>query len=133
MLDSLKPRYQFLHDILEGASINRHVIKNGPDPHYVYNRWLRGLHRVDEEIRKTVEVVNKYLRPGCETIVPDSNHDGWWLKSWLAKYDYRYDPANAELFLDMQKWMYSEIKRLTPEGKSHKDVNVTQYVMEKFG
>ncbi len=133
MLDTLKPRFQFLHDILEGASINRHVIKHSPDPHYSYNRWLRGLHRVDEELRKSVEVVNRYLRSWCETVVPDSNHDGWWLKSWLAKYDYRYDPANAELFLELQKWMYAEIKRLTPEGLSHKDVNVTEYALAKFG
>jgi hypothetical protein len=133
MLDTLKPKYQFLHDILEGASINRHVIKNAPDAHYSYNRWLRGLHRVDEELRRSVEIVKKYLRPWCSTIVPDSNHDGFWLKSWLSKYDYRYDPANAELFLELQKWFYSEIKRLAPEGLSHKDVNVTQYALEKFG
>jgi Bacterial regulatory protein, Fis family len=133
MLDVLKPQYQFLHDILEGASINRHVIKHSPDPHYSFNRWLRGLHRVDEELKRSVEVVKQYLRPWCDTIVPDSNHDGWWLKSWLAKYDYRYDPANAELFLDMQMWFYSEIKRLTPEDKSHKDVNLTKYALEKFG
>jgi hypothetical protein len=133
MLDTLKPRYQFLHDIFEGVSINRHVIKNGPDAHFGYNRWLRGLHRVDEEIRRTVELVNRYLRPDVETVVPDSNHDGWWLKSWLSKYDYRFDPANAELFLDLQRWFYSEIKRLTPSGLTHKDVNITEHVMGKFG
>ena len=133
MLDTLKPKYQFLHDILEGASINRHVIKNAPDPHYGFNRWLRGLHRVDEELRLSVEVVKRYLRPWCQTVVPDSNHDGWWLKSWLSKYDYRFDPANAELFLELQKWMYAEIRRLTPEGLSQKDVNLTQYALEKFG
>ena len=133
MLDTLKPRYQFLHDILEGTSINRHVIKHSPDPHYSYNRWLRGYHRVDAELAKSVEVVKRYQRDWSEIIVPDSNHDGWWLKSWLSKYDYRYDPANAELFLDLQKWFYAEIKRLTPEGLSHKDVNITQHVMEQFG
>lgn len=133
MLDTLKPRVQFLHDILEGTSINRHVIKHAPDPHYAYTRWLRGLHRVDEELKRSAEVVTKYLRSWCETVVPDSNHDGWWLKSWLSKYDYRFDPANAELFLDMQKWFYSEIKKLVPLGLSHKDVNVTEYAMQKAG
>lgn len=133
MLDTLKPKYQFLHDILEGASINRHVIKHSPDPHYSYNRWLRGYHRVDAELSKSVEIVKRYHRPWSQIIVPDSNHDGWWLKSWLSKYDYRYDPSNAELFLDLQKWFYSEIKRLTPQGLSHKDVNITQHIMEQFG
>lgn len=133
MLDTLKPHVQFLHDILEGTSINRHVISNSPDPHYSYNRWLRGLSRVDAELSKSVEVVKRYQRPWSEVIVPDSNHDGAWLKNWLSKYDYRYDPANAELFLDLQRWFYSEIKRLTPQGLSHKDVNITQHVMECFG
>lgn len=132
MLDTLKPKYQFLHDILEGASINRHNIKHH-DPHYSFNRWLRGLHRVDEELRKSVEVVKRYQRDWCYMIVPDSNHDGWWLKSWLSKYDYRFDPANAELFLELQKWFYEQIRLLTPQGLSHKDVNLTQYALEKFG
>lgn len=133
MLDTLKPRYQFLHDVLEGTSINRHVIAKGPDPHYGFHRWLRGLHRVDAELEKTVEVMQKYDRPWSSIIVPDSNHDGWWLKSWLAKYDYRYDPANAELFLDMQKWFYEQIRKVTAEGNSHKDVNLTSYALKKFG
>src|SRR6266852_1537579 len=54
MLDVLKPKYQFLHDVLEGASINRHVLKNGAknEPHYAFYRWTRGIHRVDEEFRR---------------------------------------------------------------------------------
>ena len=133
MLDTLKPKYQFLHDVMEGASTNRHVIKHAPDAHYGYNRWLRGLHRVDEELKRTAEVIKKYLRPWCETVVPDSNHDGWWLRQWLLKYDYRYDPANAELFLDLQKWFYEQIKKNTAEGKSHKEINLSQYAFAKFG
>jgi len=88
MLDTLKPRYQFLHDVLEGASINRHVNAKGPDPHYGFYRWLRGLHRFDAEIAATVEVVKRYLRPWCKTVVPESNHDGGWLRVWLAKPQY---------------------------------------------
>lgn len=122
MLDLLKPKYQFLHDIMEGVSINRHMVKNHPQPHQYFDRWLRGFHRVDEELKETRKVVERYLRPWCQTIVPDSNHDGWWLKSWLAKYDYRYDPANAELFLKLQAFMYGEIRK----GKMPRDVNITE-------
>jgi len=128
MLDTLQPKYQFLHDILEGVSINRHYIKHGPLPHLSFHRWLRGLHRVTEELRISKEVIEKYLRPWCKTIVPDSNHDGWWLQSWLNKYDYRVDPANAEIFLRLQNYMYEQIRQT---GKLPKDINLTQYVMEK--
>jgi hypothetical protein len=121
MLDALKPNYQFLHDVLEGASINRHQMKD-KNPHVGFHRWLRGYHRVDAELKETREVLEGYLRPWCKTLVPDSNHDGWWLKSWLAKYDYRVDPANAELFLRLQTYMYEQIRL----GKMPKDVNVTE-------
>lgn len=131
MLDALRPKFQFLHDVLEGASINRHVIKIGAKnaPHYAFYRWLRGLHRVEEEFHKSKAVIEKYLRPWCETIAPDANHDGWWLKSWLARYDYRVDPANSELFLDLQTWFYRQIR----DGKMPRDVNLMQYAFEKFG
>lgn len=126
MLDELKPKYQFLHDIMEGVSFNRHYIKHAPLPHLYFNRWLRGLHRVEEELKITRKVLERYLRPWCKTIVPDSNHDGWWLQSWLNKYDYRYDPANAELFLRLQNWMYEQIRG----GRLPKNVNLTRFVME---
>lgn len=126
MLDTLRPKFQFIHDIMEGVSVNRHYIKHGPLPHLNFHRWLRGLHRVEEELKATKLVLEGYLRPWCKTIVPDSNHDGYWLQSWLNKYDYRHDPANAEIFLRLQKFMYDQIRA----GKLPKNVNLTQYVME---
>jgi len=130
MLDALKPKYQFLHDIMEGVSINRHYIKHGPLPHLYFHRWLRGLHRVEEELKLTRTVLERFLRPWVKTVVPDSNHDGWWLQSWLNKYDYRYDPANAELFLRLQNYMYGEIRN-GGDLRLPKNVNLTKYAMEK--
>jgi hypothetical protein len=121
MLDKLRPNYQFIHDIMEGASTNRHL-QGKTEPHKRFHTWLRGLHRVDEELRQTKAILEQYLRPWCKTIVPDSNHDGWWLKSWLMNYDYRYDPANSELFLRLQNFMYNEIRK----GALPKNVNVTE-------
>ena len=128
MLDALHPKYQFLHDILEGVSINRHYIKHGPLPHEGFHRWLRGLHRVDEELRQSRAVLEKYLRPWCKTIAPDANHDAKWLQSWLTKFDYRVDPANAELFLRMQNFMYAEIRK---NMTAPKNINIMQYAMEQ--
>jgi len=126
MLDVLRPNTQFIHDIMEGASTNRHL-QGKFAPHKRFHTWLRGLHRVDEELRRTREVLERYLRPWCKTVVPDSNHDGAWLESWLENYDYRYDPANAELFLSLQKFMYSEIR----SGKLPKNVNLAEQAFVK--
>lgn len=125
MLDTLKPRYQFLHDIMEGVSVNRHMRKHKAI-HENFTRWLRGLHRVDEELKQTKAVIEKYLRPWCQTIVPDANHDRYWLKAWLREYDYRVDPPNTEIFLRFQSFMYSELRA----GKLAKNVNLVKFAME---
>ena len=125
MLDVLKPKVQFLHDILEGVSINRHMRKHKAI-HEKFTAWLRGLHRVDEELKQTRSVLERYLRSWCKTIVPDANHDRAWLKAWLQEYDYRVDPPNTELFLRLQTFMYQELRA----GKMAKNVNLIRFAME---
>jgi hypothetical protein len=124
MLDTLKPKHQALHDLFEGAGFNPHDRKY-KDNHEKFANWLRGLHRVGEEFARTKAILEQYLRPGCKTIVPDANHDRKWLKRWLSEFDYRVDPANAELFLRLQEFMYSEIRK----GKLPKDVNLVERAM----
>jgi hypothetical protein len=126
MLDTLHPKYQFIHDIMEGASTNRHL-QGKTEPFKRFHTWLRGLHRVNAELQQTKEVIEKYLRPWCKAVVPDSNHDRGWLRSWLENYDYRYDPANAELFLRMQNFAYAEIRK----GILPKNINLSEFAFEK--
>jgi hypothetical protein len=125
MLDTLKPRYQFLHDIMEGVSVNPHMRKHKAI-HEKFTTWLRGLHRVDEELRQSRLVIERYLRSWCQTIVPDANHDRAWLKRWLQEYDYRVDPPNTEIFLRLQSFMYKELRA----GKLAKNVNLVKFAME---
>jgi len=128
MLDALRPKYQFIHDVMEGVSINRHLMKTGPYPLEGFHRWLRGLHRLDEELRQTRAILEKYLRPWCKTVAPEANHDSHWLHNWLTRFDYRVDPANAEIFLRMQNFAYSQIReKMCPP----KDINLMQYAFEK--
>jgi hypothetical protein len=124
MLDTLRPKHQALHDLFEGAGFNPHDRKY-KNNHEKFAIWLRGLHRVSEEFARTKAVIEQYLRPGCITIVPDANHDRKWLKLWLREFDYRVDPANAELFLRLQAFMYSEISK----GKLPKNVNLVERAM----
>jgi uncharacterized protein YukE len=126
LLDTLKPKVQVLHDIMEGVSVNRHMRKYKAI-HEKFTAWLHGLHRVDEELRQTKEIVEKYLRPWCKIIVPDANHDRYWLKAWLREYDYRVDPPNTELFLRLQSFMYKELRT----GKLAKNVNLVKFAMEQ--
>ncbi len=128
MLDTLKPRVQFLHDVFEGAGFNSHQLKDH-SPHYAYYVWKRGLHRVEEEVKQTIDIMQMYDRKFVETVVPDSNHDAWWLWGWLKRFDYRKDPGNARFFLDLQQFAYSRLE----DGLIPKDISLLEYVLKSEG
>jgi hypothetical protein len=128
MLDELQPKYQFLHDVMEGVSINPHDRKY-KNNHAKFHTWLRGLHRVDAELKATADLLNSYHRQGTKTVIVDSNHDDAWMHRWLTEYDYRVDPANAELFLKLQTWMYAQIRA----GKMPRDISVIEHALRGAG
>ncbi len=123
MLEELRPRYQFLHDIMEGVSINHHEAKN---PHAKFKAYLRGLNSVSREVEQTIAKVVAYDRPWCKTVVVDSNHDNW-ITRWLQEHDYRKDPLNAVFFLEAQLATY--------EGMSQGDdrFHMLEWAMRKYG
>jgi hypothetical protein len=128
MRDTLNPKYQFLHDVMEGVSVNPHDRKY-KNNHAKFHTWLRGLSKVDAELKATADLLNTYYKRDVETVIVDSNHDNAWLVRWLSEYDYRVDPANAELFLKLQTWMYSRIR----QGFMPRDINVLEYALENAG
>ncbi len=128
MRDTLNPKYQFLHDVMEGVSVNPHDRKY-KNNHAKFHTWLRGLSKVDAELKATADLLNSYAKEGVEMVVVDSNHDNAWMVRWLSEYDYRVDPANAELFLKLQTWMYQQLRA----GKLPRDINVLEYALDNAG
>lgn len=128
MVDALQPKYQFLHDVLEGAPINPHERKHGNN-HAKFATWLRGYHRLDAELASTAKILVSYDRPFSKTVIVESNHDSPWIVRWLQEYDYRKDPANAELFLRLQKEMYRQLRA----GKMPRDINMLEYALRDAG
>lgn len=114
MRDAMRPRVQFLHDVLEGVTINHHSAK---DPHVRFQNHVRGLDSFREEIRQTRGVVETFKHRDMDTIVVDSNHDSSWIMRWLRENDYRQDPVNAEIFLETQLEVYRAIR--TGDTKFH--------------
>src|SRR5208282_5078886 len=94
-----------------------------------FNTWLRGLSKVEAELKATADLLNSYAKEGVEMVVVDSNHDNAWMVRWLSEYDYRVDPANAELFLKLQTWMYEQLRA----GKMPRDINVLEYALDLAG
>jgi hypothetical protein len=119
MLDSLRPRYQFVHDLLEGVSINHHAAK---DPHEQFKAFLRGFDSVEAELRCTANTLGAFTRKGVTTVVVDSNHDNW-LSKWLKEHDYRRDPRNAMLFLEAQLATFTALQN------GNKRFNITEWAI----
>ena len=123
MLDNLKPSTQFLHDVMEGASVNHHTAKN---PHEKFQVYLRGLSSVESELKQTLEKVQAYSRSWCKTIVVDSNHDNW-VTRWLQEHDYKSDPQNAEFFLEAQLETYRAMRQ------GNERFHLIEWSMQKYG
>lgn len=102
IVDTLKPKHQFVHDLIDFGPRNHHNIK---DPHFRFQRFIDGEDTVEGEMEIAVQLLKEMDRAYCKTVVVNSNHDNA-LKRWLREGDYRTDPANALFFLQCQLRQY---------------------------
>lgn len=107
ILDTLKPKYQFIHDVLDQQARNHHNIR---DPHFMFRMFNNQTESVKDEVVLTANVIKETVRDFSQTVVVESNHD-LALTKWLKEQDYRYDPVNAVFFLEMQLASYKAIEQ----------------------
>jgi hypothetical protein len=108
ILDTLKPRYQLLHDVLDFYARNHH---NRFNPHTNFSRWVEGRDAVKDEVQRVKEFLTTTAYRGwCSSVMVDSNHDNA-LERWLRESDYRLDPQNAVFFLECQLLLYRSLER----------------------
>lgn len=141
MVDDLQPKFQFLHDVMEGAAVNPHMRKYQAN-HEKFHVWLRGYHKLDNELVDTAKLLESYERPFARTVIVDSNHDDPWIKRWLREYDYRKDPPNTEVFLKLQAYLYRNIRNGVTDEESRarkanpkmvRDINMIEYALREIG
>lgn len=125
MLDTLRPRHQVFHDLLDFFSRNHHEIGNGRA------RFARycGAPEDDDVFLEMVEAANALGdrgRPWCKTVAVDSNHHNA-LQRWLDTADYRQDPRNALAFLKLQTETYERI------AKGDKNFDLFEHAMRMAG
>jgi hypothetical protein len=98
ILDTLRPRFQFMHDVHSFRSRSHHEEKS-------YGARLvklgRPLDSVEGELQMTLDLLNDARRKFCQTIIVSSNHDRHG-ERWLDESDYKRDLPNAEFFLEAQ-------------------------------
>lgn len=123
MLDDLQPRYQFIHDLMEGASVNHH---NETDPFERHKTHLRGLDSISTEVTETLGVLNRYMRNNLQTVLVDSNHDNWFLR-WLKSNDPRKgDPRNMTLYHE------GCLAQLKANESGDENFNMTEWLLKRF-
>mgnify|MGYP003638474805 CR=1 FL=1 len=107
MIDVLKPKHQFMHDLMDFHTRSGHVIKRNLF-HDLFRTWAQGHTKVAHEFDGAYRFLEGADRNGCRTHVVMSNHDRFF-DEWLHIGDYRKDPGNAILFLEAQLYAYNHM------------------------
>lgn len=122
MVDFLRPKSQFLHDVIDFEPRNHHNIS---DPHFRFKMFVTDKESVRDGIKNAALFVKDASRPNCVTYVVESNHDLALLR-WLKTADYRSDPVNARFFLELQHRIYTEYER------GNFDFQVLPWIIQEF-
>ena len=105
--DTLRPKYDFLHDTISFQGRSHHEMK---DPHTMFLRHTQGMGDVEKEVREAGEFIcTKIYRDWCDTVSVYSNHEQH-LGRWLKEQDGRFDPVNAEFWTKLQAATFDHIR-----------------------
>lgn len=132
MLDTLKPKEQHIHDVMEGVSVNHHETTK---PMNRFKVMLRGLTSLHQELLLSTKILNEYVRPDVKMVIVNSNHDRW-MDGFLDAYDPRRDdPQNAEIYHAGNAARYKTLRQngYKGPGKGTKELNITDYMLREFG
>ncbi len=107
ILDQLKPKYQFCHDLQSFRARNHHEMKSFAKN---YEKYIQGIDSVENELSGTADLLNKMEREWSTTVVVPSNHDRF-PERWLDEANFKNDYLNAEFYLEAQLERVRAIKR----------------------
>jgi hypothetical protein len=110
ILRKLKPKWVFLHDLLDFEAASHH---NKKDPLHQLFLKETGKNKVLIELKNTAEFLKNLIElgsPHTTPVVVNSNHDQHLLR-WVKETDWRSDLENAELLLELQLCCVREIKK----------------------
>jgi hypothetical protein len=107
MLDVLRPRHQFFHDLLDFETRNHH--RKG-DHHFRFKMIQRGTDKVEEGVAACARFLRQTERPWSASVVVPSNHNDA-LERWLREADPREDAANALFWFRANTAIYEAIER----------------------
>lgn len=107
ILDTLHPRTQVFHDLIDFHARNHHDIKNHVK---MFKRFANGTDSIVAELRLAASFLDRASRPWCASVVVNSNHDRA-LERWIVDADFKHDPKNAMFYLDATRAWYKAIEQ----------------------
>ena len=96
LMKMINPKYQFFHDITDSYARNHHHEDDWITKFAIYKC---GIDCVRTEIEDAIRFVNENTPKNRQSIIVSSNHDRA-IAKWLRNADFRYDPVNAEFYLE---------------------------------
>jgi hypothetical protein len=106
MLDVLRPRHAFYHDLIDFFPRNHH--RRGDHAHAY--KMLRDGATVDGENAMCARFLRQTARDWCTSVVARSNHDEA-MPRWLREADPRQDPINALFWFKANAAIYEALER----------------------
>lgn len=107
ILESLRPREQHVHDLADFTARNHH---NRNDAYFKATMHAKGLDRVEADLTRCAEKLERIHRDWCQTVVVESNHDQAF-RRWLAEADGHQDAPNARYWHFWNYKIFSAIER----------------------
>ena len=110
IVDTLRPKYQFMHDLFDGQAIQKH--NKNKHHHEVFRVWTsRGNNlSVAGELRQTETWLHEVaFRIWSKIVIVNSNHDQM-LRYWLETTSHKDDPENAIIHLRADLFMHEWLK-----------------------
>lgn len=110
VIDMLKPKYQFFHDVFSFRSRSHHEMKSFGK---MFQKHINGVDLVDKEVQKTADFLSTSERAFCISVTVNSNHDRH-LEKYLDEVNYKHDLPNVVFFLKAQLDRVLAIQRGEP-------------------
>ena len=106
MVEDLSPEDVFIHDLFDMSTRNHHNKQSG---HFLHKMNEMNF-SVQGDLDISINVLNGFYGFNTNINIVESNHDQA-LEKWLddPAYNYRTDPENAQIFLELQLAMYENI------------------------
>lgn len=122
MLNTLQPKYQFVHDLTDFSARNHHEINN---PFFIAKKHFKKEDSVKDGLKKSFEFLDNISKKGKVIVVESNHHEAF--ERWLRNAEGHRDPVNAEFFHEANARIFKSI-RLNEKG-----FDIYEWALREFG